>query len=129
LIITPGKNYDPTDPNDEEYFEFGLFMARREFKTITRRLQWGRNNSVEEGRDPGNDAPYGHKRKKLPEKGYTLEPHPDESSIVKLIFELYTEKKMGTTSIASHLNELKIPSRRKTGWITATVRDIIRNPV
>src|SRR5690606_37287515 len=81
LIITPGKIYDPTDPNDEEYFEFGLFMSRREFKTITRRLQWGRNNSVEEGRYPGNVAPYGYKRRKLPGKGYTLEPHPDEAPI------------------------------------------------
>ena len=34
LIITPTKTYDPNNEFDEEYFEFGLFMSRREYKTI-----------------------------------------------------------------------------------------------
>src|SRR5690606_1642859 len=58
LIITPMRTYDPQNPDDEEYFEFGLFMSRREFKTITRRLQGGRKDAVEDGRFPGNVAPY-----------------------------------------------------------------------
>lgn len=129
LIITPMKIYDPQDPNDEEYFEFGLFMSRREFKTITRRLQRGRDDAVKQGRYPGNVAPYGYQRKKLSGKGYTLEPHPDEAPIVKLIFELYVQKKMGTPSIAEHLNQMGIPSRKNTGWTFVTIRDMIRNPV
>ena len=32
-IITPLKVYDPSNEFDEEYFEFGLFMSRREYKT------------------------------------------------------------------------------------------------
>ena len=42
MIITPIKIYDPNDEYDEEYFEFGLFMSRREYKTIKRRMQRGR---------------------------------------------------------------------------------------
>lgn len=38
LIITPTKTYNPANEFDEEYFEFGLFMSRREYKTINRRL-------------------------------------------------------------------------------------------
>ena len=49
-IITPMKVYDPNDEYDEEYFEFGLFMSRREYKTINRRLQGGRISSVLEGK-------------------------------------------------------------------------------
>ena len=41
-IITPMKIYDPNNEFDEEYFEFGLFMSRREYKVINRRLQRGR---------------------------------------------------------------------------------------
>ena len=41
-IITPIKTYDPDNEFDEEYFEFGLFMSRREYKIINRRLQRGR---------------------------------------------------------------------------------------
>ena len=36
-IITPSKVYDPNNEFDEEYFEFGLFMSRREYKVIKRR--------------------------------------------------------------------------------------------
>ena len=49
-IITPVKTYDPDNEFDEEYFEFGLFMSRREYKTINRRLQRGRELSVSEGK-------------------------------------------------------------------------------
>ena len=38
-IITPFKTFDPNNEYDEEYFEFGLFMSRREYKTIRRRLK------------------------------------------------------------------------------------------
>ena len=41
-IITPIKTYDPLNEYDEEYFEFNLFMSRREYKTINRRIQRGR---------------------------------------------------------------------------------------
>ena len=49
-IVTPMKIYDPNDEFDEEYFEFGLYMSRREYKTINRRLQSGRMRSVLEGK-------------------------------------------------------------------------------
>ena len=41
-IVTPNKTYDPDNEFDEEYFEFSLFMSRREYKTINRRMQAGR---------------------------------------------------------------------------------------
>lgn len=49
-IITPTKIYDPSNEFDEEYFEFGLFMSRREYKTINRRLVRGRDSSASEGK-------------------------------------------------------------------------------
>ena len=49
-IITPVKTYDPNNEFDEEYFEFGLFMSRREYKTIRRRLHTGTLTSVREGK-------------------------------------------------------------------------------
>ncbi|HHY66102.1 MAG TPA: recombinase family protein [Alicyclobacillus sp.] len=134
LIVTPMRIYDPSNPDDEEYFEFGLFMSRREFKTITRRLQSGRISSVKEGKYVGNRPPYGYVRVKYPHgKGYTLEPHPEQSPVVKLIFSLYTdpdpEKRMGTGLIARHLNNLRIPSATGGKWTIPTLVGILRNPV
>lgn len=56
-IITPIKIYDPCDEFDEEYFEFGLFMSRREYKVINRRLQRGRLSSVREESIPEASLP------------------------------------------------------------------------
>lgn len=134
LIVTPMRTYDPLDPNDEEYFEFNLFMARREFKTTTRRLQDGRVGSIKEGKYLGNIAPYGYKRLKLPGKGWSLELHPEQAPIVQLIFSIYTDpdpdRRMGTSRIANYLNEdIMAPTMRNAKWTVATVNGLLRNPV
>ena len=59
-IVTPQKVYKPDDEYDEEYFEFGLFMSRREYKTINRRLQQGRLAASKEGRWVSGSIPYGY---------------------------------------------------------------------
>lgn len=138
-IITPMKTYDPNNEYDEEYFEFGLFMSRREYKTINRRLQQGRIASVKEGKYLGTIAPYGYNRKKLEkQKGYTLEINPEQAEIVKLIFELYTKgeyqedsslKRLGVSLIVRKLNELRIPPMKGDVWVTATIQGMLRNPV
>ena len=70
-IITPEKIYDPADEADEEYFEFGLFMSRREYKAINRRLQRGRMSSLSEGKYIAGTPPYGYRKVKLShQKGY-----------------------------------------------------------
>ena len=89
-IITPLKSYDPNNEFDEEYFEFGLFMARREYKVINRRLQRGRLASVKEGKWVGNTPPYGYRRVKLAQdKGFWLEPDPETAPVVRNIFHWY----------------------------------------
>lgn len=61
-IITPVKTYDPNNEFDEEYFEFSLFMSRREYKTIKRRMQAGRIAAVKEGNYIGTNPPYGYRK-------------------------------------------------------------------
>ena len=59
-------------------------MSRREYKTINRRLIRGRDSSASEGKYISSIAPYGYKRVKLEnEKGFTLEPVPEEAEVVK----------------------------------------------
>jgi DNA invertase Pin-like site-specific DNA recombinase len=138
-IITPIKTYDPNNEYDEEYFEFGLFMSRREYKTINRRLQRGRVASVKEGKYLGNKPPYGYVRKKLEgQKGYTLEIMPEQGQIVKMIYELYTQgvkqsdgstKRLGASRIVRKLNDLRIPPLKSDVWVMSTVQGILHNPV
>lgn len=128
-IITPLKVYDPSNEFDEEYFEFGLFMSRREYKTINRRLVRGRDSSAAEGKYINSIAPYGYTRIKLPnEKGYTLEPHPDEADVIKKIFALFLNH-AGTKVIANYLNDHQIPTRHGDLWTYSTISNIITNPI
>lgn len=138
-IITPVKTYDPNDEHDEEYFEFSLFMSRREYKAINRRLQRGRLASFNEGKYIGSTAPYGYARKKLDNaKGLILESDPDEADVVRLVYDLYTKgeqqadgtyKRLGAYLICQRLNALKIKPRKSETWSTASVRHILTNPV
>ena len=138
-IITPIKTYNPNNEFDEEYFEFGLFMSRREYKTINRRLQRGRMASVKDGKYVANKAPYGYNRIRIEnDKGWTLEINKEEADVVRLIFELYTvgEKqsdntfnRLGTGFIAKRLNTMKVSPKRGKVWVVASIRDILINPV
>ena len=128
-IITPIKTYDPDNEFDEEYFEFGLFMSRREYKTINRRLQRGRELSAQEGKFVGNIAPFGYDRVKLKDaKGYTLSINQDESPIVKEIFRLYCLENTTINSVTKHLNNLNLKPRIANEWSISSVKDILSNP-
>ncbi len=131
-IITPMKTYDPRDPSDQEYFEFSLFMSRREYKTINRRLEAGRLASFREGKYIGNVAPYGWERFKLPaQKGFSIRPHPEESPVLHLIYEWAGYgcggKLLGTSKIGSKLDSMGIKPRKGDFWTPASIRDIIAN--
>ena len=128
-IITPMKTYDPSNEFDEEYFEFGLFMSRREYKTINRRLIRGRESSASEGKYLGSIAPYGYKRQKLEkEKGYTLVEEPEEAAAVRKIFTMFNNYD-GTKTIANALNDSRVPTRHGELWTYSTVASILNNPV
>lgn len=130
LIITPTKTYNPLNEFDEEYFEFGLFMSRREYKTINRRLQAGRLASIKEGNYIGSAAPFGYDKVRLPErKGYTLAEN-DESDYVRMIFDLYVNQNYTPGKIADHLTSIGVkPKKGGAVFSTASVRDILSNPI
>lgn len=127
-IITPLKVYDPSNEYDEEYFEFGLFMSRREYKTINRRIQRGRVQSARDGKYLGSAPPYGYDRVRIEgDKGYTLRPN-GEAAAVRDIYRWYLAGD-GCEVIARRLDELRIPTRSGRPWSKATIRDILSNPV
>ena len=128
-IITPIKIYDPNDEFDEEYFEFGLFMSRREYKTINRRLQRGRVSSVKEGKYVGSVAPFGYDRVKLvKDKGYTLAKN-DEAPIVQKIFQLYAYNEIAINEVVRQLNLAGYKPRKTKEWTISAVKDILSNPI
>ena len=128
-IITPIKIYDPNDEFDEEYFEFGLFMSRREYKTINRRLQRGRVSSVKEGKFVGSVSPFGYDKVKLKkDKGFTLIRN-EEAATVEKIFNLYAYNDISINEVVRQLNIGGYKPRKAEEWTISAVKDILSNPV
>lgn len=129
-IITPVKTYDPMNEFDMEFFEFGLFMSRREYKAITRRMKMGRISSQMEGKYVGSKTPYGYEKVKLKgEKGFTLRPVPEQAETVKLIFDMYLDRGLGPIYIARELNALGIPNYHGKPWTHYSVTAVLKNQV
>jgi len=127
-IVTPVKTYDPNNEIDEEFFEFSLFMSRREYKTIRRRLEAGRLSAVKEGNYIGTNAPYGYRKTSPDPKTHTLEIIPEEAETVRLIYKLYLDGH-GSKYIASELNRMGIKPQKSENWEYPSIKKILANPV
>lgn len=128
-IITLNKIYDPNSDEDEEYFEFGLFMSRREYKTINRRMQRARIANVLDGKYCASEPPFGYKKVRVKYgKGYTLEPVSEEAEIVK---EMYQKRAvgMGYDIICNWLNTLDFKPKKSDVWTPATIKGMLSNPI
>lgn len=129
LVVTPTKTYDVShNADDEEYMEFVLFMSRREYKTIQKRLERGRRQAVVEGNYMGSYRPYGYDIVKT-KTGRTLKPNPEEAPIVQNIFDWKVNKGMTPGAIARKLTALGVPTYSQAmEWNLATIKTILTNP-
>lgn len=129
LVITPTKTYDIAhNHDDEEYMEFELFMSRREYKMIKRRMDRGREQAVVEGDYMGSYRPYGYDILKT-KTARTLIPNEEEAPIVKLIFEWTVKDNISPKKIGERLDAMGVPTYTGTlEWSTATIKTILTNP-
>ena len=127
-IITLMKVYDPNNDEDEDFFEFNLFMARKEYKAINKRQQRGRISNVLSGKFCGSQPPYGYDKVKIKnDKGFTLQPN-EYANIIKTIFEK-RKNGVGINIICNYLNDLDIKPLKSDVWTPATIRTLLSNPV
>lgn len=129
LVLTPTKLYDVAhNHDDEEYMEFELFMSRREYKMIKRRMDRGRIQAVVEGNYMGSYRPYGYDILKT-KTARTLIPNEDEAPYVKLIFEWSIKENMSARKIAERLDSMGVPTYTgEAEWNGATIKTILTNP-
>lgn len=129
LIVTPSKTFDPNDEFDEEYFEFGLYMSRREYKTIKRRLAAGVKLSVLEGNYLHPKAPYGYDIDDRGRRDRTLKENA-EADVVRMMFDWFTREKVSICEITRRLTAMKIPSPQGYDyWSGFTVTKMLKNEV
>lgn len=129
-IITPLKTYNPNNEFDEEYFEFGLFMSRREYKTINRRLRNGMLSAIKEGKYLSSAPPYGYDKVKLKgQKGYSLSINEKKAETIKFIFSSYING-TGVSTICKTLDRMNIETPGKSiHWERSVIRRMMHNPI
>lgn len=129
LVVTPTKTYDIAhNSDDEEYMEFSLFMSRREYKMIKKRMDRGRKQAVVEGNYMGSYRPYGYDILKT-KTSRTLIENPEEGPIVRQIFEWTVTNNHTPGKIARMLTAMGVPTYRdEQEWNTATIKTILTNP-
>lgn len=126
LIVTPLKVYDPSSEADMEYFEFGLFMSRREYKAINKRLVAGRVASVREGQYIGTWAPYGYD-KAVVDGMKTLVPNGN-ARFVRAAFQAFADGK-SYRDIARMLDAMGAPPSKGAKWSVGSLGRMMRNRV
>lgn len=126
-IYTLNKVYDLSSDNefDEEFFEFGLFMSRREYKTIKRRLVRGKKQAQKEGYFIGSALPYGF-GKVRGDRGYVLTPN-DETPIVQMIFHKFVNENYSLADLRHFLNNAGIKSQKGLNWCSSSLKNMLRN--
>ena len=133
-IITPSKTYDPEVPSDFEFFEMQQFFARREYASITRRMQAGRVLATKEGYYVASSEPYGYHIVPSPDgRSYTLAEDPERSHIVRQIYDWYVNgmdgRPVGCSIIADALNAAGYRTNRGCLWDDTRVNSLLKNPV
>lgn len=125
LIIetTPFNVYNMEDDASEELIAFKQFMARREYKMITKRMNYGRKMALEMGRWVYN-VPYGYTFNKTNKK---LEINDEEAKVCRMIFDWYLSRKYSIAAIVKELNLLQIPSPKGNLWGESTVTFILKS--
>ena len=130
LVITPTKVYDIAhNSDDEEYIEFELFMSRREYKMIRKRMERGKMQAILEGNYLATYRPYGYDIVTT-KTSRTLTPNENEVRIVQNIFKWSVMDNMTPGAIARRLTALGVPTY--TGvpeWSRDSITHILTNPV
>ena len=124
-IITLKKIYDLNNEFDEDYSEFEMFMARKELKFISRRMNRGRIKSISEGGFVSG-APFGY-RNAVINKKHSLVVCEEEAKYVRMIFDMYVNQGLGITAISNVLENLGVVSKKNTPLYPSSISRILKN--
>jgi site-specific DNA recombinase len=97
-------------------------IAEYEKAKILERTRRGKIHKAKSGHVIGNVPPYGYNY-----LNGKYQINPAEAEVVKLIFDLFTEKRMKMRSIVKELMIRNIPSRSRQSWRASTIHKMLRN--
>jgi site-specific DNA recombinase len=119
-------------PLEEALFGMQGVFAKLDLTQITERLRRGKLHKVKSGKIIGSKSPYGYNyirgdRDKNINGYYKI--NLEEAKTVKMIYELFVNKKMSVRAITRELNLQEIPSREGKLWGKSSIYRILRNQI
>lgn len=130
VVITPQKTYDLRDEYDRDIFERELKRGNEYLEYQKKIMGRGKLLEVSQGWYIGSKPPYGYDKTYVVEgkkKHSSLIENKEEADVVRLIFDLYVNKDMGSNNIAHHLDGLGVKPRNGKHWGDSVIRSIIGN--
>ena len=100
-------------------------FAQAESESLSKNVAWGKAKSAEAGK-----VTFQYKKMLGYRKGADGQPEivPEEAEIIRIIFDLYGNQRLGTRTISKRLMELGYTSREGNAFNTLTIRHILENP-
>ena len=129
LVLTLQGAYDMRDDRDREQFERELMRGNDYLQYQKKIMRDGKLLAVKNGCYIGTYAPYGFVKTTIKEGRRncpTLAPHPEESEVVRRIFEMYRSG-LGAVRICEALDADHIKPPRGKAWSPNVITAMLHN--
>ena len=122
-VFFQNDNINTLDTDSEFRLVIMAGVAQDEIRKLSERLKFGFRQAIKNGHVLGNDKLYGYDKKDC-----VLIVNEEEAEIIRIIFDLYGNQRLGTRTISKRLMELGYTSREGNAFNTLTIRHILENP-
>ena len=122
-VFFQNDNINTLDTDSEFRLVIMAGVAQDEIRKLSERLKFGFRQAIKNGHVLGNDKLYGYDKKDC-----VLTVNEEEAEIIRIIFDLYGNQRLGTRTISKRLMELGYTSREGNAFNTLTIRHILENP-
>ena len=122
-VLFQNDNINTLDTDSEFRLVIMAGVAQDEIRKLSERLKFGFRQAIKNGHVLGNDKLYGYDKKDC-----VLTINEKEAEIIRLVFDLYGNQRLGVRTVSKRLTELGYTSREGNAFNTLTIRHILENP-
>lgn len=122
-VLFQNDNINTLDTDSEFRLVVMAGVAQDEVRKLSERLKFGFRQSIKNGRVLGNDKLWGYDKKDC-----KLAVNEEEAEVVRLIFDLYANQRLGIRRLSQKLYDLGYTSRKGNAFNVLTIRHILTNP-
>ena len=122
-VLFQNDNINTLDSDSEFRLVVMAGVAQDEVRKLSERLKFGFRQAIKNGHVLGNDKLWGYDKKDC-----VLTINEEEAKVIRRIFDLYANQKMGIRRISQTLYDEGFTSRKGNAFNVLTIRHILENP-